>query len=134
MADLSNLKIKDTDPASDALYDKVNAIADALNNDTSRMAEQAMPSHNHVTLTIGASGARYTAPSNGYFSVRATGTSSDNWIEFTTEDSFLNEGIYGTARWNYKKFYPARVGDVVTITYQNMNFDYIVFIYAEGDV
>lgn len=57
MADLSNLKIKDTDLASDALYNKVNAIADALNveyktNCVTEIPQDIKLDLNNGTLTL----------------------------------------------------------------------------------
>lgn len=69
MADLSNLKIKDTDPASDALYDKVNAIADALNVEYKTNCVIEIPQDiklelNNGTLTLKAGSKVYDGSGN----------------------------------------------------------------------
>lgn len=62
-----------------------------LSVDTAAVAHLAMPSSTSVSLTLGASGATYTAPADGYISLSAT-SGYTGWIKVDTRP-----GCYGYA-------------------------------------
>ena len=104
-------------------------------SNTSYIAKMAMPSNRYVDLTLGASGATYTAPANGYFCIHANGNGNNNWIEMANNSAAgFARGVYGTEGWEFKNAIEAKSGDIVIIRYNNINKPAIFrFIFAEGD-
>ena len=102
-------------------------------NDSSWVAQQAMPSGKFIDLSLGASGTKYTAPANGWFYIERGSKSGDKWIN-------VSNGLYAIAStsisgvYNAKILYPVKKNDVVTVSYtvdtDNPPFR---FIYAEGE-
>ena len=92
-----------------------------------------MPSSKAVTLTLGASGAKYTAPSNGYFSLLVKGSNSDNFAVIQGASIAL-QGWSPIANGDIKLFYPVLKGREVTISYGKADaLNSLVFYYAEGE-
>jgi hypothetical protein len=106
-------------------------------NDSSWIAQQAMPSGKRIDLTIGASPTQFTAPANGWFDVWAQGgtTSNNKYLEIINNTTGLSQGVYGTANYHYKCHLPAKKGDKVSVQYANMESapDRCRFVYAEGE-
>ena len=114
-----------------------------LNNALTRgnknwISETAMPSTTYDTITVGSSGATYTAPANGWYTVTAkTSSSSYSWfnlyrdsggiprlmLNFKGETSKRNGGVL-----------PVKKGTVVKLSYENVTFEVFNFIYAIGEV
>ncbi|MCZ4065452.1 hypothetical protein NB636_02065 [Oxalobacter aliiformigenes] len=97
-----------------------------------KVANLAMPSASYVNLTLGASGAYYTAPADGYISLIKRATQSGEYV-----------AIYGTAgiqdvMWSIGAtqifaIAPVRKGTAVKINYSASGIlDSFVFVYAEG--
>ena len=104
-------------------------------SNTSYIAKMTMPSNRYIDLTLGATGATYTAPANGYFCIHANGNGSNNWIEMINNSaSSFARGVYGTTGWNFKNALEAKSGDSIIIQYNNINTPSVFrFIYAEGE-
>lgn len=108
-------------------------------NDSSIVSGWSMPSSRYIDLTLGASGATYTAPANGWFCFVGAAASSAASLRLTSSKNIIATGAFT----NNSGFAPAAVipvkkGDTVTIGY-NSSIDtsststHLYFIYAEGE-
>jgi hypothetical protein len=105
----------------------VNNMSDTAN---SYMAKLGMPSDTYESLTVGASGTQYTAPSNGW--VLVSGRGSGQLVVYTTV-SYMTSGVgYNTSSPPATTFIPVKKGDYFKVEYYNMNSIGIRFIYAVG--
>ena len=94
------------------------------------MAHMAMPSDKYVDLTLGASGAAYTAPADGYF---YSGISADTQHGWITMDAKFSAVSYGTEQGNLVRVWlPVKKGEKVTVRYSNTKRSVLKFIYAVG--
>lgn len=132
--DLSNLS-----SAGQTVIDG-KANADASNftaTGKSILSGLGMPSNKTVDLTVGASGARYTAPGNGYFSAyNANG--ANGAVRFVNITKGL--GINSPATVGLSEgvaFVPAETGDVIdmfyTGTFNATGNGWFRFVYAKGE-
>lgn len=99
------------------------------------VSDACMPSSRSETLTLGASGASYTAPANGYFFLYKESGSANQYITMTNDSS----AAMSIHQWVPQSgsgccgFLPAKKGDTVTITYTATgNTIAFKYIYAEG--
>lgn len=101
---------------------------------TSLASGWSMPSSRYIDLTLGASGATYTAPANGYFYLQKIATSTTQVLLmvnnskigsiFTTNDT--NKGV--------QSYIPVSKGDTLSVTYSLGGATTIFrFVYAEGE-
>ena len=91
-----------------------------------------MPSNRRVNLTLGASGASYTAPADGYFclSKQSTGTQWANIINSNTDTRIFSTSQNGDYVY---LFVPARKGDIIYSFYTLAGTtEFFRFSYAEG--
>lgn len=91
----------------------------------------AMPSNVYTNLTLGSSGATYSAPANGYFAISRVSGANNQWINIKKSNNMiLSQQLYnGTIR----VLCPVLKGESVTITYTaSGNLDYFRFYYAVG--
>lgn len=99
------------------------------------VSDACMPSSRSETLTLGADGASYTAPANGYFYLNKQTGSTNQYISMTN-DSSASMAIYQyvpQSGGNCCGFLPAKKGDTVTITYTATgNTIAFKYVYAEG--
>lgn len=96
------------------------------------VASWAMPSNTYDDLTLGASGATYTAPANGWFSFSRRATSSASCGLFNQTKSI---GCYYVIErsLDMRAFVPVEKGDVVMVEYwRGDSTNYFRFIYAKG--
>jgi hypothetical protein len=103
-------------------------------NDKSTISGWGMPSNRYIDLTLGASGSTYTAPANGWFSLRKTSSaSSRQYMSFYRGDSNLTNETYVTGAV-IGSIFPCAKGETVSVYYTlggtTNNFR---FIYAEGE-
>lgn len=109
------------------------------------MASMALPSNRYVNLTLGASGANYTAPADGYVSFLQKLSKGNN-----TQLPSFNIGVNGDTRPGFgcnrvgtslgaatiRGFVPVRKGDSFYISYVLLDTSYtgaqLKFHYAEG--
>lgn len=94
----------------------------------------AFPSDKSVSLTLGASGTKYTAPANGYFACKLYSTATQNSLEI-----YSNLVAYSTGRpaanLALTVSVPVLKGQFCSIFYTNAKVSgngYFKFIYAEG--
>ena len=96
-----------------------------------------MPSNKAVDLTAGASGARYTAPGNGYFSAY-NANSQNGAVRFVNITKGLGINIPAIVGFSDGvAFVPAETGDVIdmfyTGTFNTTGNGWFRFVYAEGE-
>lgn len=96
-----------------------------------------MPSGRYIDLTLGASGATYTAPANGYVTLEMIGTQQ-------TQNAYINSpsNFHGTyyggytpnaGRYGHSINYPVSRGEVFTVVYSYTETVLFRFFYAEGE-
>ena len=104
--------------------------------DRARIANWAMPSGTRELITLGASGASYpAAPANGYYCFETTANSTQNhYVYLKNETTATSVYAMGNAGIITSGIIPVRAGDIVSLTYANVTINYLVFIYAEGEV
>lgn len=95
-------------------------------NDKSTISGWSMPSSRYIDLTLGASGATYTAPANGYFYFFST---SQGINLFNTQNEMRS---YMTNTSGSAGFLPVKKGTTVII-YNTATDAVFRFIYAEGE-
>ncbi len=132
------------DTLQNAQLINVARIEETLVTKTNKVqaAEASMPSGRYIDLTLGSSGTTYTAPANGWFSLRwwstASATSYFNLYNTTAGIGMLVVPNQGYA-YEQRFFVPAKKGDVISFIYGNIESDsgthakHFRFIYAEGD-
>ena len=134
----ANKSLDNLDATGQAVIDgKVDL--DAANLSTagkSLISGLGMPSGTYEGLTLGASGATYTAPANGWFVVEKAPTASEQYLYVGKSDVSFGTIQYAINNYsNLEIIFPAKKGQVVVIAYtlggstQNFNF-----FYSEGDL
>lgn len=101
------------------------------------VAGLCMPGNKIEQLTFGATGTSYTAPDNGYFTVRAQQVASSTYSQITLMSNKMMIRAYGcTKDIALYTYIPVTKGDIVTITYVNLNtsssITQLAFVYTEG--
>lgn len=92
-----------------------------------------MPSSVNETLTLGANGANYTAPSNGYFYISATTFSQNGYCFIHNLTSGLENAMQPyPSGFEIRVIMMAEKGDTVEVTYGGINLNSFKFVYAEG--
>lgn len=93
-----------------------------------------MPSNKYIDLTLGATGATYTAPANGWFYLNGISTSDGAYgylsnpateMKYTIQAYSVNVTIAG--------YLPCKKGDVIICDYGAFTKQRFRFIYAEGE-
>jgi hypothetical protein len=83
---------------------------------------------------LGANGATYTAPANGYFYVDGNGTNKHVNFQFNVNGVTIRQDrIVGNANCAPIGLVKARKGESVIITYTTSSLSSFRFIYAEGE-
>lgn len=98
------------------------------------ISHMSMPSDRYVDLTLGASGATYTAPANGYiyWNGNFNNTSGNLKLNGPQIQATANSNG-GVAGYLSRAYIPVSKNDIVTINYENINDTYTFkFIYANG--
>lgn len=101
---------------------------------TSLASGWSMPSSRYIDLTLGASGATYTAPANGWFVLDKRGNAGQ-YLRLGPSYGYFG-GNYTSNRSNEECFSvcPVKKGDVVTVVYTTSgNTEVFKFYYAEGE-
>lgn len=99
------------------------------------MANMAMPSNRYVNLTLGASGAAYTAPADGYIAVSAKSAQNDSRVQvIVNSSSNLMHTFNGITAKLWARFYiPVRKSQTFSYEYQGkFAANSLVFVYAVG--
>lgn len=108
----------------------VNQLAEAINNKADRdlhninntgkslVSGQAMPSASYIDLTLGASGATYTAPANGWFCFYRNSNSPAGYSALlNVTNGFITETRNSVSGAANGIWIPARQNDVVRLHY-----------------
>ena len=123
----------DVGEITEALNGKADLdLANVSATGTSTGAGWAMPSSVYDTLTLGASGAQYTAPANGY--VFLATTSNLSYFYIVNETTGFASGVTNAGTgFTSRIFLPIKKGEVFSIQYQVAPSSVIFsFYYAEG--
>lgn len=117
------------------LNGKVNVDSSNFSNQgKSTISGLGMPSERYTDLTLGASGATYTAPANGYFMLSASVNSIGYiWLKNTTAS--ISRISYSTGNgWTLDDFISVKKDDVISVEHLNLiSAISFKFIYAEGE-
>lgn len=99
-------------------------------------ANMAMPSNSYIDLTLGAAGATYTAPADGYYVLSKRATAGGQYINLYNVTSGLSNGIntyYNGFVTNVSL--PAAKNQVIGCDYTVGGATiYFRFVYAQGEV
>ena len=98
------------------------------------VSDACMPSSRSETLTLGASGASYTAPANGWLFLDKRAGFSNAYINIYNNTSGIFDTRHAPGSTNHcTACVPALKGDVLNVFYDATgNTDFFCFIYAEG--
>jgi hypothetical protein len=110
-------------------------VFSAINfQDSALVSGWSMPSSRYIDLTLGASGASYTAPANGYITIAGLTTGIPNEIRLENAKNYMvsyasspSSGFLIGANIEVSK------GDSYKIWYTGINGQVYRFIYAEGE-
>lgn len=97
-------------------------------NDTEYIAHQAMPSDRYIDLTLGASGSRYTAPADGFVTIKISSTAG--WTQLRNETAgglIVCDGLAAHAGM----LLPVSKGDIFEVEHPG-SVSMFRFIYANG--
>lgn len=103
---------------------------------TSLASGWSMPSSRYIDLTLGASGATYTAPANGYFTFLANaGNSTSSCIMINNSNILCAQGKSGGYNNSYYVSIPVKKGQSMELYYNAGSLSSVDFrfIYAEGE-
>lgn len=104
-------------------------------NHTDYIAHQAMPSDRYVNLTLGASGASYTAPADGYVVFDKVSSGASQYVRMTTADGLraLNNST-GSGQY-LSIFLPVEKNQQFYVQYTAGGVtNFFRFVYAQGAV
>lgn len=92
-----------------------------------------MPSSSYTDLTLGATGATYTATDNGYFFLEGTVIYGNGYTSIFANNMVVG-GQNATATGYVWMIMPVKKGDVAQVDYNSFNLLYFRFIKSQGDV
>lgn len=108
-------------------------LTNATDQAKSLIGGMAMPSDKYINLTLGASGATYTAPANGWYNIARAVKAQGQYVDLvnnTTGFWVSMQRDNGVIRINT----PVRKGDILKINYTAAggSSDFFRFFYAQG--
>ena len=119
----------DIDEIATDLNSKANTdLSNVTDTGYIKMAGASMPSGRYVNLTLGADGATYTAPSDGWVIVTGQGSNSSITIKQSSTNMFNTAGNSGDY---YTVMIPVRKGNF-NVGYRGIRLVSFKFIYAQG--
>nr|DAJ46042.1 MAG TPA: hypothetical protein [Caudoviricetes sp.] len=133
-ADADNTEVATTAWVNTAITNKANTDADNFSTaGKAVLAGMGMPSAKYIDLTLGASGATYTAPANGWFTINKHTVAGK-------QAAFENKSAGGvtwiaqvSVETDCRTSCPAQAGDIVQLWYSaDGNLNLFRFVYAEG--
>lgn len=101
-------------------------------NDKPEISGWGMPSNRYIDLTLGASGATYTAPANGYAYLSRTATATGQYIALSS--TIAIKTIATAKSQSLEVFIPVKKGNSFTVNYTAATLGTFRFVYAEGEV
>lgn len=98
-------------------------------------ANMSMPSNKYINLTLGASGASYTAPADGYVFFCKVAQEFPREI-LLANDAGMTSQMISVANGNWLRVWlPVRKGSVFKVTYDvTGETKFFIFVYANGAV
>ncbi len=131
-ASAANAAISETNTAA-MLETKAGTALDNLTAAGKSLVSQlSMPKAAYSTITIGASGAQYTAEKNGWFSISGKASANAGYVQMYVDNSLWNMTTE-PAGWYVKLFLPVKKGRKMTLKYVNFTLDYLRFTALEGE-
>jgi len=119
--------------AATTLTTKANKDLDNLSESgKKKIANLPMPSNQYVDLTLGSSGATYTAPANGWIYF-AKDTTSGKYISLYNS-SYIGTQVHASYSGVLRAYLPVKKDDEITVSYNAGTTVYFRFIYAEGEL
>ena len=124
----------DIDEIATDLNSKADVDLSNVNNQAKTlMASMGMPSNVYTNLTLGASGATYTAPANGYFAVSKVAGTNYYYVSIENQNSGIVDFREAYSTSYCTPCVAVKKNDVVKINYNATGtLNYFVFIYAKG--
>ena len=101
-------------------------------NDSSWVSAQAMPSGKYIDLTVGASGATYAAPANGWFYFGINANTAGAGITISWNNMVITQIAHASGN-QLRRIFPVKQGDSVHIIYKDSAASILRFIYAQGE-
>ena len=115
------------------LSNKANTSLSNISADGKEViAHQAMPSDRYIDLTLGASGATYTAPAAGYIYVQGLSTNASSALDIAVNNLYA---VYQPAAYNsstVRALVPVSAGAAFSISWINVNINTFRFFYNNG--
>ena len=109
-------------------------IQNLIPNNSENIAHYAFPADKNVSLTLGASGASYTAPANGWICLSKKSTGANQYLQLYNSSISVQTRSHASAN-NVIAYLPLRKGDQFWVTYDlGGDTSYFRFTYAQGDV
>lgn len=108
--------------------------AELFNGKVDLDSSWGFPSNSFDTLTLGASGTQYTAPDDGWYTLRADGNSSYTHAFITNTSNGLCSGYTtgSNGNSNVHVFIPAKKGQTVKVEYSDITTTHwFRFVYAQ---
>ena len=100
----------------------------------SYLSSLSMPSNKYIDLTLGATGATYTAPANGWFTINKHSTPGKLAAFENVSSGKVTWIAQISVETDCRVSCPARTGDIVRFWYNaDGKLNFFRFIYAEGD-
>lgn len=99
----------------------------------------SMPSATYDDLTLGASGTQYTAPANGWFTIKknvGSNPGGGKFLSIVAGNNVMETQVHGNASVdNLAVFMPVKKGTIVTVSYDIVGTtQFFRFVYAEGEI
>ena len=135
----TNIEV-DIDEVMTDLNGKADVDLSNVNASGTRLSGSwSMPSNRYIDLTLGATGAEYVAPANGYFSWAMSASAADQAfsLDYRGEGNttwLLSSGRKSYANGDYIRMWlPVKKGEKVVTSYNGGTNSRFRFTYAEGD-
>lgn len=127
----------DIDEIATDLNGKVDVDFTNVNSSGKALASGwSMPSNRYIDLTLGASGATYTAPANGWLLLHKEANAANQFIEFINDDAggLGMTAIRSNTSGSIDAFCPAKKGNNIRCYYTaGGTTNRFRYIYAEGE-
>ena len=126
---ITSLKLKQ--PVHLLTWDDFNNV---IADNSSNIAGYAFPADKNVDMTLGASGASYTAPANGWICLSKKSTAANQYLQLYNSSISVQTRSHASAN-NVIAYLPLRKGDQFWVTYDlGGATSYFRFTYAQGDI
>ena len=112
-------------------------VLEVLSTKTDKLqaCEASFPSSKYIDLTLGANGASYTAPANGWYYINCTSSSTSGFTQLINNTSSIISSEQTNLNNRPMRVYiPCLKGDSVSAYYENTSSQKLRFIYAQGEV